>query len=127
MLHTWTEEDMDCIQRSLGKTIEWIELADDVLRVLFTDQTELRIADRGQSCCERRYMRTDDTLLSYYVGATLLNVELRDVVKDSSSNGDDVHEIQFLAILTDRGVLTISSHNEHNGYYGGFCIRVTNN
>ena len=38
---------------------------------------------------------------------------------------DDIgekHEVQFLEIKTDRGVLTMANHNEHNGWYGGFWI-----
>lgn len=39
-------------------------------------------------------------------------------------NQNDVHEVQFLVVHTDKGDLTMSSHNEHNGYYGGFSIEA---
>jgi hypothetical protein len=37
---------------------------------------------------------------------------------------NNFHEVQFFEIQTDRGVFTLSSHNEHNGYYGGFFLKV---
>jgi len=30
--------------------------------------------------------------------------------------------VQFLTIITDNGTFTVSNHNIHNGYYGGFFI-----
>ena len=36
----------------------------------------------------------------------------------------DEHEVQFLEVLTSKGGFTMASHNEHNGYYGGFLIRA---
>lgn len=107
----------------LNKEIQSLTLGeDDALHFVFTDGYKMRIEDDGQSCCEHRYMQTDDDL-SHYVGATLLDavIETADNVGDSEY-GD--HEVQFLKVETSKGVFTMASHNEHNGYYGGFCIRV---
>ena len=35
--------------------------------------------------------------------------------------GDD-HEVAFLGIYTTKGVIVCQTHNEHNGYYGGFSL-----
>ena len=120
--------DEDAVKRykdSMGKEIDHVILdtkADpNYLRFVFTDKTGLDLYDDAQSCCENRYMHTDDTL-DYYKGTKLMNVFLKagPDVEDGSGN---VHEQMFLEIVTSKGSFTIASHNEHNGYYGGISIR----
>jgi hypothetical protein len=115
------EDIVDVLKSSLNKTIETVELDGDNLVFLFTDNTELMIWDGGQSCCESRYMTTDDDLSSFN-GSTLLDFELKTV--DDLSDSYDVHEIQFLDVKTSEGVFTMVNHNVHNGYYGGFWIQA---
>ena len=115
------EETVTSIKSSLNKTIENVELNGDDLIISFTDNTKLFIWDGGQSCCENRYMTTDDNL-SDFSGATLLDLELKSA--EYEDHGYDVHEIQFLDIKTSEGVFTMVNHNEHNGYYGGFWIQA---
>ncbi|MDC6673798.1 hypothetical protein OEZ80_25875, partial [Leclercia adecarboxylata] len=79
----------------------------------------LVIRDDGQSCCESRYMSTDDDLSSF-VGATFLGCEIEDGPHEAD---DPDHETQFLIVSTSLGKFTVVNHNEHNGYYGGFSIR----
>lgn len=105
---------------AIGKTIAALQLgADDALHFEFSDGTKMRLSDEGQSCCETRYMRTDDNLTDY-VGAKLLGAEIKEAPSIQYEYG--AHEVQFLEVLTDKGVFTMASHNEHNGYYGGFAI-----
>ena len=66
-------------------------------------------------------MRTDDNL-DYYVGSKLLGFEIKEAT--IMEDGYGLHEIQFLEVRTSKGCFTMASHNEHNGYYGGFDIRV---
>ena len=107
------------VTAAVGHIITAVRLADNVLRIGLDDGSVLSLQDDGQSCCEARYMRTDDDLSSF-VGATLIDVELADA---PPVEGDyDVHEVQFLNVKTSKGVLALSNHNEHNGYYGGFAI-----
>jgi hypothetical protein len=116
------ERTKQALEMSAGKTISAIDLSgDEELTIRFTDSTGIVISDQGQSCCESRYMRTDDDL-PYYFGATLLDVELREAPDVQDEH--DAHEVQFLVLVTDRGNITFSNHNEHNGYYGGFSIAV---
>jgi hypothetical protein len=67
-------------------------------------------------------MMTDDTLLDF-VGAELVSFEIADGGNTEGEYGD-VHEIQFLKVTTSLGVFTCETHNEHNGYYGGFWIKA---
>jgi len=108
---------------ALGKTITGLRLDTETnyLHFEFSDGSKIYFSDDGQSCCEHRYMRTDDDL-SAFIGAKLLGAEIKDA-PNIECRGDE-HEVQFLDITTDKGVFQMASHNEHNGYYGGFAIRV---
>ncbi len=117
------EGTVTALRSALSATIpiKTVAIIENVLRFDFQDGSILRIWDDGQSCCESRYMRTDDNL-DDFVGSTLLDFELADAPSPELGEYDEAHEIQFLRVKTDRGVLTVSNHNEHNGYYGGFWI-----
>jgi hypothetical protein len=116
------EESVAAFTASKGKTINALELTEDALTFTFTDGSRLVLADSGQSCCESRYMRTDD-VLDDFVGGTLMDAEVRDGPDIELNYG--THEQQFLVVTTSKGVFTVASHNEHNGYYGGICIRAS--
>ena len=116
-------ETVEAVQAAMGKTITALSLTDDQLRFEFEDGSRLRLQDSGQSCCEHRYMMTDDDL-PYYIGAKFVGAEVRDGGSTESEYGD-THEIQFLVVTTDRGTFSMASHNEHNGYYGGFWITAS--
>jgi len=109
-------------QNAIGKEITALHLGEDnALHFAFGDGTRIRVLDNGQCCCEYRYMVTDDNL-AQFIGATLLDGEVRDAPNEPDEDGN--HEVQFLLITTSKGVFTMASHNEHNGYYGGFDITV---
>jgi hypothetical protein len=117
-------DSVDAFKGAMGKTIAGLTLGtDDALHFVFDDGSKMKLFDDGQSCCESRYMRTDDNLAEF-VGAKLLGAEIKEAppVKDDDDYGE--HEVEFLEVQTDRGVFTMASHNEHNGYYGGFSIRA---
>lgn len=120
------EETVNAVKSSLNKVIKkvWLDEANNDLKFEFEDETKLKLWDGGQSCCESRYMRTDDNLTEF-TGAKLLNVELKDAPNAPDEYGD--HEIQFLDVTTDKGVFQMANHNEHNGYYGGFWIQASLN
>ena len=105
----------------LQGTIKSIAVTDDALTITFDDGTGYVFKDDGQSCCERRYMHSDDKP-EEYVGAKFLSAEIADAPEIADEYGE--HEVQFLRVHTDRGDFVCSAHNEHNGYYGGFCIHV---
>lgn len=116
------EETVNAFLRGKGKRITKLNLGkDNALHFEFEDGYKMKMFDDGQSCCEARYMRTDDDL-SEFVGTVLTSAEIRDAPNVPDEYGE--HEVQFLLVHTDKGTFTMSSHNEHNGYYGGFYIVV---
>jgi hypothetical protein len=116
------EETVKAIKESLGKHIVNIVLESDSLAIHFEDKTVLYLQDEGQSCCEHRYMTTDDDL-SEFCDSQFMDVELADGENKDDEYGE--HEIQFLNIKTSKGTFQMANHNEHNGYYGGFWITAT--
>ena len=114
------EDTVKAFQSRVGKTILSIKLEDDTLKFVFDDGTKLNLHDDGQSCCESRYMTCDDDL-TVYTDATLDGAEVADA-PSVAGKYDAEHEVQFLKVKTSKGVFTVETHNEHNGYYGGFWI-----
>lgn len=92
----------------------------DALNLYLSNGRLLSIEDTGQSCCERRFVTCDDSFESFR-GAKLVSIEERDGGVPTSS--DD--ETQFVVVTTDKGAITLTTHNENNGYYGGFTVEVT--
>jgi len=80
------------------------------------------IEDAGQDCCESRYLHTSDDLMSL-VGETLVSIRISEV-EYRCDRGED-HEVAFLTVSTKRDSVVVETHNEHNGYYGGFSVRAT--
>ena len=67
-------------------------------------------------------MTTDDDVQSL-VGGTLTRIEAKP--GPDVDDGGECHETVFVEVGTDRGFITIVNHNEHNGYYGGFGLTIT--
>lgn len=113
------DKSAEVISNYFNKVIDSVDLVSDKLQFKFNDGTTLAIFDGGQSCCENRYMSTDDDL-QWYTGALFVGWDLGEF-KDEGK-GYEQHEIQFLNIRTSKKVIVCQTHNEHNGYYGGFWI-----
>lgn len=115
-------ETVEAIQASVNKKIKTVSLDTELnqLKFSFDDGSGIMLFDNGQSCCENRYMRTDDNLPDFE-GAVLLGFELKEAPNQVDQYGEE-HEIEFLDVTTSKGVFTMANHNEHNGYYGGFSI-----
>lgn len=103
----------------LNKEIKNLKMEDDKLRFEFNDGDLMVVFDDGQSCCENRYMTTDDDL-DYFQGSKLMDMEIKEAPNAPAEY--DEHEVQFLVVKTSKGEFTMETHNEHNGYYGGFWI-----
>lgn len=106
-----------------AKQIATVVVDDSVMSIAFSDGSTLRLRDEGQSCCESRYMTCDDDLSSF-VGARIRNIELADGPEETGEYGE-CHEVQFIRVDTTAGTIVVASHNEHNGYYGGFSIEAS--
>lgn len=126
MLEQLSGPDTDtatAITNVLGKKLIGVAVDEEKNHLLlsFDNGASIRVWDDGQSCCESRYMSTDDDLAPF-VGATLTNLELRDGPR--VDNDYETHDQQFLVVTTSLGSFTVVNHNEHNGYYGGFVLRA---
>lgn len=120
---------------SIGKTIAGLRIDDGAgsdrydgatcVRFFFTDGTIMELADTAQSCCEQRYLHTDDDL-DPFIGAKLIDVDIEyiDAPDDEDDAYGECHEQAFMKVNTSNGTFTVVAHNLHNGYYGGFCIRA---
>ena len=124
LLSGYDEEGVKAYKDAIGKVIAYVVVdtkADpNHIRFVFTDHTGLDLYDDAQSCCESRYLHTDDTL-DYYKDSILQGVNLKD--GPDIGDEDNSHEQTFLEIVTSKGSFTVVSHNEHNGYYGGIIIK----
>lgn len=111
----------NAVKDAKDRTIANIKLTggDTMLVIYFDDERRLEIEDCGQSCCEDRYMHTDDDL-DFYIGATFLDARIEDGPIEKIAG--EYKECQFLLIDTSKGTFTVANYNEHNGYYGGFDI-----
>ena len=108
-----------------GQTIEAMRVVDvdnGRLEIDILAGPTVFIRDDYQQCCEQRYMTCDDPLEDIRT-ETVQKVELRTggQVQDDAFGE---HEAEFLLITTNRAEYTIVTHNVHNGYYGGFDLRV---
>lgn len=110
-----------------GQKIMAVELREgdgpNRLRLGLSGGKTIEIWDDGQSCCERRYMTCDDDVKSL-VGQELRRIEAKPG-PDVEDDYGDYHEQVFVEVGGDRGFITIANHNEHNGYYGGFGLTIT--
>lgn len=104
-----------------GRKITAAAIKDNALFLTFADGVSVRLWDDGQSCCESRYMSTDDDLSSL-VGRALVRIEAKAGPNEPDEYGE--HETCFVEIGVDDGFVTLTNHNEHNGYYGGFGLSI---
>lgn len=118
--YTWIQGYDDSVVPTefIGETILSVKMGEDSYSDAFIfefDTHKLIMIDDGQSCCEHRYFTCDDDYEGL-TGSELVSIEQ----VDYKENGDDyVHEESFIKVQTSTGFITIVSHNEHNGYYGG--------
>lgn len=120
MIHHLGGGSPESASKYYGKKITGAQFINDSLILFFADCI-IEISDDGQSCCEERYLRTDDDPQDL-VGKTLTSIKLKETKSDSDWG---VHEITFMEVQAEDACVTFSSHNEHNGYYGGICLSIT--
>lgn len=113
------EDTIKTLEESKDKTITKLSIDEDYLMFCFSDNSKMRMFDDGQSCCESRYINTDDNL-NDFVGSKFIEAGIKAAPEIECEYG--THEVQFLVIKTSIGEFTLETHNEHNGYYGGFWM-----
>jgi len=117
------EDNFDSMQLS-DVVRMWIDEdendGDGMLKILFADDGLLKLWDSARTCCETRWIHTDDDL-DYLSGSRIMNIEVAEGSMDEDENGY-VEECEFLRIITNKGTATFSFYNNHNGYYGGISL-----
>lgn len=98
-----------------------VPYGEDALILGMADGREILVFDARQCCCEHRYTHCDENL-HQYVGRELLG--LLTVAELPTVDDAEVHESQQVEVHTSVGPLCIVTHNEHDGYYGGFDVAV---
>ncbi len=73
---------------------------DDALFISFENGKKIKITDEGQSCCEHRYMTTDDDAKSI-IGQTLVGIDVKQGPEGKKSECDEEHETAFIEIVTN--------------------------
>lgn len=99
----------------------WTHSGQDALVLSFEDGTGMALLDDGQSCCESRYITCDDDLRKI-IGGVLIRIEEKDT--ENTEGEDGAHEQVFIEVATSECFVTVCTHNEHNGYYGGFGLTL---
>jgi hypothetical protein len=122
MLHRLSGGSEHNADEFYGRKITAVEMSDEKLNITFEYDVKISIWDNGQSCCESRYMSTDDDIQSL-VGNILTRIEAKE--GPGTEEGYDVHEQIFVEVGTNQNFITVVNHNEHNGYYGGFGLTIT--
>lgn len=110
-----------------GRKIKSVYVKSNDLLITFADNVTIQISDEGQNCCEHRYMTTDDNLHDL-IGKIFKDIVIKNVNWDASFDDEsyksESHQIAFMEIQTDKLSVSFATHNEHNGYYGGFSLRI---
>ena len=123
-----SERSVEIFSENIGKIIVALAIVEredspfNELLFTFENGSKMKLFDDGQSCCESRYMNTDDNLADF-IGASLQGAEVRAAEAEIGDYGD-AKESEFLIVSTSIGQFTVVNYNEHNGYYGGFLIRA---
>jgi len=123
MIHQLSGGSDENPDKYYGRIIKDANINEERLLLTFSDGVSVKIFDDGQSCCEHRYITCDDEAKDL-IGNKLMKIE----TADGGEVGEDdyeIHEQVFIKIITDKTTITLTTHNEHNGYYGGFGLSLT--
>ena len=121
------EESYNAYHAALNKKIVDVKLdpelnsGDGALVITFKDDTTLTFYDCARSCCESRYMSTEDDL-SQFKNCTFKGIEIIDGGTKDPGDYGEVSETVFLHVKTTKGKIVVNTYNHHNGYYGGILI-----
>lgn len=121
MIHGLTGGTEHGASEYYGRTVTVASLKDNVFRLSFSDGKTIELTDEGQSCCESRYITTDDTPADL-VGKMLRAVEVKGGPDEPAEYGH--HDTAFVEISAGDTTVTLVTHVEHNGYYGGFALNI---
>jgi hypothetical protein len=106
-------------EKFVNKIISYaVFIEDHGLKLTFEDGTQATIRDDAQYCCESRWVTTDDSV-EVLIGGRFLSLT-EDYAH--TCNEDEEDDQMFVKVEASTGFVTLCTHNEHNGYYGGFNV-----
>lgn len=123
MLHELSGGSPKSASDYYGRTIKRADFGNNLISLQFDDGVKIQIWDDGQSCCENRYMTSDDKFEDL-VGQKLVSIKVKAVNETHDEENYNDHDVAFLEIQGDKSAITVAAHNEHNGYYGGFGLSI---
>lgn len=112
---------MPKVKKDIISKIEFIRDS-NLLKIFTTDGFVRTFKDDALCCCEERYLSLNEDDLDYFIGAQYLSYDVSDYKAEKDPDGLEAHDSMFLNIRTTKGVFTVVTHNEHNGWYGGFDV-----
>lgn len=121
MIHQMSGGNKNSPDKYYGKTITKASVDEAGVLLEFKDKSSIFLYDDGQSCCEDRYVTCDDDP-NDLVGGILTKIEEKEYTEEDENY--EVHEKCFIDISTNKATITITTHNVHNGYYGGFALTI---
>jgi hypothetical protein len=122
MIHMLSGGSKENADKYYGRTIVDAAVDGDRMFLKFDDGVSIELADQGQSCCESRYITCDDDAKNL-IGGKLSKIEAVELTEKEGEYGD-CHEMVFIEVATDKAHIKLCTHNEHNGYYGGFGLSI---
>ena len=122
MLHSlFNRNEKDEADKYYGKIRKSAEMNEEKVTIEFEDGIKIELTDEGQSCCEYRYISCDDDV-NRIIGSELVKIEIKKT--EEKEEDYEIHEMAFVDIQTNQCFITFCTHNEHNGYYGGFILSL---
>jgi hypothetical protein len=115
----------------VGKKIEKVYIdpeynnSDGGLVVELEGNKKIILFDDNRQSCESRFVRSNDDL-SWFEGTTFKGIQIKNM-KDTRDEFDEIHETQFIHVLTGIGNIIMEVHNIHSGHDGGFDLKVDTN
>ena len=117
------EVDQAFVKKYYGRRIIAAEINDECLIIVFEDGVKIKLWDDGQSCCEHRFITCDDDV-SCLIGGRLLKIDVKKGGSEILSEYGHEREWCFVDVITTEGMITMTTHNKHNGSYSGFDLSV---
>ena len=121
MMTIYHEGSEALLESVIGKVFREVRVDPDENRLVFAfvGGPDIYLFDDDQSCCETRWIHTDDDLL-YFTGCKFLGLEVKEGPSEDTKY--EFRDSQFLIIKTTLGEFTVVNYNQHNGHYAGFKI-----
>ena len=94
-----------------------VDLENDKTRLTFHTRAGDFVYDAEGDCCSESWIESISDNLFAITDATVVQIRQKSQTLDGTRQ--DVDEVDFVTLVTDRGHFDIEFRNSSNGYYGG--------